>query len=439
MKDKIREEIEALFQGAPDTQEARELKEEMTSNAEEKYSDLLARGFSEEQAYTMVMASIGDVKELLEELKIQNGAAKDPEGENPEGKRSEYWEKSAEYWKWQGEYIEKQAKNIGHQAKDAIDTIMASGIWDNISSSIKQIISTVGMSMQTEEGEYTDKVLYNERHFSPDGITEIVAEIQNSPVDLEVHTTTDGDILIQEYYNKAPLPEQKLEYSLVGGQLKLQYGTRVIGIHRRGVIKMYLPESLADSLSAFSAITASGDIALDKLGAAKQTFRTASGDIVGVIASGDITFNTASGDVNFNTICGNCQVRTASGDVSIKQVTGTITQSSASGDVEIEILEGDGTFHTASGDIEVTVTDAARTLECGAASGDVEVTLPAGASVQMTLNTGSGDISTFCDGIHTDEHVDYVKHGKHAVGNVGAEPYLQLRVTTASGDIEIKR
>lgn len=465
MEEKVREAIRELFENAPESQEVRELQEEMISNAEEKYQDLIQRGFTDVQAYTMVQASIGDVQELLEVLGAQ---AQQEEGE-AEAKKSEYWEKQYEYWRWQSEYWEKQARNLGHQAKNqarnlghqaknALNTILESGIAEEIVSSVKQVIGNAGINMQADNGEYTDMALRGERRFAADGISSMIVELQSSPVDLDVQLTTDPEILIQEYYNKEPQKGQTLEYMLSGNQLKLHYGMNVIGIPRRGIVRIFFPEKFASELEELCIMTASGDVTMEDMGAANQVIRTMSGDIKGRGVTGKLTAQTSSGNVEFDRIdgashviktasgdirvkemIGDLTVQTASGDISVGKIRGKVVQNSASGDVEIGELEGDGNFQTASGDIEMSV-GAAEKLEFGTASGDVKVTLPAEKSVQMTLNTCSGDIRTFCDGMSdTEEHVDYVKHGKHTVGMVGEEPFLQLLVNTGSGDIDIRR
>lgn len=466
MEEKVREAIRELFENAPESQEVRELQEEMISNAEEKYQDLIQRGFTEEQAYTMVQASIGDVQELLEVL----GAQAQQGEEGAETKKSEYWEKQYEYWRWQSEYWEKQARNLGdqaktqarnlgHQAKSALNTVLESGIAEEIANSVKQIIGSVGINLQADNGEYTDMKLWGERKFSTDGIASLIVELQSSPVDLDVQLTTDSEILVQEYYNKEPQKGQTLEFTLSGNQLKFHYGMNVIGIPRRGIVRIFLPEKFAGEFAELCILTASGDVTLEDIGAVTQVIRTASGDVKGKGVIGKLTVQTTSGNVEFDRIdgashaiktvsgdvrvkemVGDLTVQTASGDIFIGKMQGKVIQNSASGDVEIKELEGDGTFHTASGDIELNVIKAGEKLEFGTGSGDVKATLPAQTGVQMTLNTGSGDINTFCDGMPQDqEHADYVKHGKHVVGRIGEEPFLQLLVNTGSGDIDIRR
>ena len=69
MKEKIRKHINELFKDAPKTRRAVELKEEMAQNTIEKYEDLIAEGHKEEDAFRIVVGSIGDVTELFEDLK----------------------------------------------------------------------------------------------------------------------------------------------------------------------------------------------------------------------------------------------------------------------------------------------------------------------------------------------------------------------------------
>lgn len=75
MNQKIREHMNGLFQEAPKTKKALELKEEMIANAEEKFSDLLAEGYQEEDAFAVVANSIGNVEELFRELEKEEESA----------------------------------------------------------------------------------------------------------------------------------------------------------------------------------------------------------------------------------------------------------------------------------------------------------------------------------------------------------------------------
>ncbi len=72
MNEKIRKEVNILFEHAPNTKRANDLKDEIISNAEDKYEDLLKQGIKEDEAFSTVIKEIGDVDELIEELNKNN-------------------------------------------------------------------------------------------------------------------------------------------------------------------------------------------------------------------------------------------------------------------------------------------------------------------------------------------------------------------------------
>lgn len=65
MEAKLRAYVESLFEQAPNTRKAYELKEEMIQNLVEKYHGLCDEGKSEEVAYNIAVSSIGDTSELI--------------------------------------------------------------------------------------------------------------------------------------------------------------------------------------------------------------------------------------------------------------------------------------------------------------------------------------------------------------------------------------
>lgn len=65
MEAKLRAYVETLFEQAPKTRKAYELKEEMIQNLVEKYHGLCDEGKSEEAAYNIAVNSIGDTGELI--------------------------------------------------------------------------------------------------------------------------------------------------------------------------------------------------------------------------------------------------------------------------------------------------------------------------------------------------------------------------------------
>lgn len=68
MNERLKNHIEMLFENAPKTRKAFELKEELLTNTEERYQDLICNGVTSEDAIKNVINSIGDVSELFEGL-----------------------------------------------------------------------------------------------------------------------------------------------------------------------------------------------------------------------------------------------------------------------------------------------------------------------------------------------------------------------------------
>jgi len=71
MEDKIRRYVEDLFAETAPTKKAVELREEMIQNLHDKYNDLIAGGKTEEAAYNIAVAGIGDISALLTELESE--------------------------------------------------------------------------------------------------------------------------------------------------------------------------------------------------------------------------------------------------------------------------------------------------------------------------------------------------------------------------------
>lgn len=68
MINKIKSYVNTAFENAPNTKNSNDLKEEMISNLIDKYSDLINSGKSEDEAYTAVISSIGNIDRLIAEL-----------------------------------------------------------------------------------------------------------------------------------------------------------------------------------------------------------------------------------------------------------------------------------------------------------------------------------------------------------------------------------
>lgn len=76
MKNRIKEYIDLIFADAPSCARTREMKEEMYANVCDRYDDLIKEGKSESAAYNISISGIGDISELIQDIKNEIGQEK---------------------------------------------------------------------------------------------------------------------------------------------------------------------------------------------------------------------------------------------------------------------------------------------------------------------------------------------------------------------------
>ena len=90
MKNRIKDYIDLIFADAPDCARTREMKEEMYANVCDRYDDLLRKGKSEAAAYNASIAGIGDISELIDSIKSEQGEQNDKKEDNSNPYSAEY-------------------------------------------------------------------------------------------------------------------------------------------------------------------------------------------------------------------------------------------------------------------------------------------------------------------------------------------------------------
>lgn len=90
MKEKLRKYVEDMVRDIPKTRNVVDLKEEIIGNMEERYDDLRAEGYGEQDAFNCTINAMGDIRSLFEEENRENGGGKGEPvmaGERPEKKK----------------------------------------------------------------------------------------------------------------------------------------------------------------------------------------------------------------------------------------------------------------------------------------------------------------------------------------------------------------
>lgn len=68
MNEKIKNYVDLLFEDVPRSQKANELRNEILSNLNDRYEALIAEGKTENEAYGLAVAELGNVDELIKDL-----------------------------------------------------------------------------------------------------------------------------------------------------------------------------------------------------------------------------------------------------------------------------------------------------------------------------------------------------------------------------------
>jgi DUF4097 and DUF4098 domain-containing protein YvlB len=150
--------------------------------------------------------------------------------------------------------------------------------------------------------------------------------------------------------------------------------------------------------------------------------QSGSGDVRVVELRGDTRIKSGSGDIVVDR-CRDLTVSTGSGDVRIASVGGQLAIKTGSGDVQVGEATDDLSLSTGSGDLTVDVARRGRYVLKGA-SGDVRIGVPAGTPVWTDITTLSGRLQS-----------DLTPVGAPAEG----QDHLEIRATTASGDITLQQ
>jgi len=176
--------------------------------------------------------------------------------------------------------------------------------------------------------------------------------------------------------------------------------------------------------SALAAHSAAADIRATGRWASGQA-TVASADVSVDEVTGDAYLKAASGDLTVGRIGGSLRISSSSGDLRVGDVTGDVKADTASGDITIRRVGGSLQTETASGDVEIGEVSRGKS-RLSTASGDVSVGVAAGTGVWLDLNTASGSTTS-----------DLAMGGAAPQGT--QEATLELRVRTASGDIDVHR
>ncbi|MDL2324216.1 DUF4097 domain-containing protein [Ruminococcaceae bacterium OttesenSCG-928-A16] len=388
MTDKIKKYLDDLFENIPPTREVKEAKDELYDGMMERYADGIKTGLDEQEAYDAVIDSLGDIRELFDELNM------DMSKDAPQAEAA-------------GEEQTQQASGDNTDGKKPSDwqiNLDLSGLLGEVADFTSGLVNGF-----LGGGEYNGLPLVNTQALPLEGISNL--DISYVAEAVTVRYATDNQLTIKEYMNRED-PTLLADISQNNGSIIVRNGRRAGLIFLRSYIEVYLPASWSGSLSIY---TVSGTIKSDD---------------AWILSS--LNAKTTSGQVRFSTVVAPMvRLSSTSGSIALQKGVGTLEVNTVSGSIKIDAAEGDGSFKTISGSVRVHFDALRGHVNTSTVSGGIRLGLPAGASFELNAKSVSGNIHTGFDSV-----LSYTQRNK-VQGFVGPAPYYNINIQSTSGGIHV--
>lgn len=400
MKEKLRKYVEDMVKDIPKTRSVVDLKEEIIGNMEERYDDLRAEGYGEQDAFDCTINAMGDIRSLFEEENRENGSGKGEPvmaGERPE-KKKDHTVKILVLGAALGGLLFLLGAGMvaarvdrGHtggketfEAAGRVDRENSSGnredMGENGPGTEKPETGESGPGIEKPGMEETGSGVESapgaegsgtgEAGDIPDGWTKLgdggilkrqipmdgAEDIQISYIltDLTVEVTDSGEILLEEEYITSWEEIHQTRVSSGGGRVEIvnddpdgSEGTIILGLtglkfedeeKRRIPIsaRIQIPEDFRGELEIN---TVSGDITLPWFEGESLEIATVSGDLDGGTIYGAVEGESVSGDLSIEKAAAGAELSTVSGKMTIGEAQGDISMESVSGEILVEKAE----------------------------------------------------------------------------------------------------
>lgn len=463
MKEKLRKYVEDMVRDIPKTRNVVDLKEEIIGNMEERYDDLRAEGYGEQDAFDCTINAMGDIRSLFEEENKENGGGKGEPvmaGERPE-KKKDHTVKILVLGAALGGLLfllgaGMVAARVDRGHKGGEETLEASGrldgenrfedreetgetgpgmeepgigeagpgvgqpeIGENGPGAEKPGTEETGSGAGADPGDTSDGWRWTKlgdggilkRQIPMDGAGDI--QISYILTDLNVEVTDSEEILLEEEY---VVPWEEIHQTRVssgGGRVEIvnddpdgSKGTIVLGLtglRFEDEEKKRLPVSARIQIP--------------------EDFR------------GELEINMVSGNIRIPRFEGeSLEVATVSGDLDGGTIRGAVEGESVSGDLSIEKAAAGAELSTVSG--KMTIGEAQGDISMESVSGEILVERAEDPRFKFEAQWVSGGLETDFDG-----QLEWEKMGARGIvdrgnGRESGKNLPRIQFTTTSGDME---
>jgi len=402
MKEKLRKYVEDMVKDIPKTRSVVDLKEEIIGNMEERYDDLRAEGYGEQDAFDCTINAMGDIRSLFEEENRENGGGKGEPvmaGERPE-KKKDHTVKILVLGAALGGLLfllgaGMVAARVDRGHTGGKETFEASGRVDRENSSgnredmgengpgtekpetgesgpgiEKPGMEETGSGVESapgaegsgtgEAGDIPDGWRWTKlgdggilkRQIPMDGAGDI--QISYILTDLTVEVTDSGEILLEEEYITSWEEIHQTRVSSGGGRVEIvnddpdgSEGTIILGLtglkfedeEKRRIPISARIQIPEDFRGELEINTVSGNIRIPRFEGESLEIATVSGDLDGGTIYGAVEGESVSGDLSIEKAAAGAELSTVSGKMTIGKAQGDISMESVSGEILVEKAE----------------------------------------------------------------------------------------------------
>lgn len=402
MKEKLRKYVEDMVKDIPKTRSVVALKEEIIGNMEERYDDLRAEGYGEQDAFDCTINAMGDIRSLFEEENRENGSGKGEPvmaGERPE-KKKDHTVKILVLGAALGGLLfllgaGMVAARVDRGHTGGKETFEAAGRVDRENSSgnredmgengpgtekpetgesgpgiEKPGMEETGSGVESapgaegsgtgEAGDIPDGWRWTKlgdggilkRQIPMDGAEDI--QISYILTDLTVEVTDSGEILLEEEYITSWEEIHQTRVSSGGGRVEIvnddpdgSEGTIILGLtglkfedeEKRRIPISARIQIPEDFRGELEINTVSGNIRIPRFEGESLEIATVSGDLDGGTIYGAVEGESVSGDLSIEKAAAGAELSTVSGKMTIGKAQGDISMESVSGEILVEKAE----------------------------------------------------------------------------------------------------
>ena len=434
MNETVAKIVELLFQDVEMNDEVKAIHDEVMNNCQERFGDLLDRGFEEDEAIAAVVESLKGMEEMLAGYPRK---AVEPEADS--FVKTSRPQQAVLVGRGRAGFSAHGLRRVSVDLKNEDVVVEPSPDEET------HVICDIGENekhLVTVVTEMVDGELRVTKEKSGDGEPKhkTHVHINGTGIDFsgkDISFSNLGDLLsrlvsnIQLNFGDENKVRVQVPASVRLEQVKVETTSGDVGVNgvttdalevssRSGDLTVELPGNRM--LRHVELRTTSGD-AEARLSAKEAQMHSMSGDLRFAGAARTLDISSTSGDVTVKLeadTCEKCSVRSVSGDVECTGAARVMSAGSTSGDIELNTASEEVSFASVSGDVDVVSRhDGLRSVEGHTVSGDVTIRLPESVKgADVSFSTTSGDVR---------QKVPYVE---------GAP--LRIRLRTVSGLIDVE-